>query len=273
MIDWLLTNVPMLLLTLLVIIVPSLVAMAAVWFVRRWVHLDALAANNDVGAALFGITGTIYAIFLGFTVVLVWQELGDSEAIAENEASAIISLYHTARSLPEPTGPQLQQQLRTYTVGVRDVEWETMAYGEASPQVEDSLAAVWQTLTQADPRTDGQSALYSEAVNSLSDLTRQRLLRLQASEASVSSLFWAVLLGGAVVTIGLACFFGMPSVRTQAVVTGLMTAMIMSGLFLTLVLDRPFTGSVRADPEVYDHALALMDGPGRPSVLAGAGQR
>ena len=72
MVDWLLTNVPLALLALLVIVVPSLVAMGAVWGVRRRVGLDALAANNDVGAALFGFTGTVYAIFLGFTVVLVW---------------------------------------------------------------------------------------------------------------------------------------------------------------------------------------------------------
>jgi hypothetical protein len=137
-----------------------------------------------------------------------------------------------------------------------------MAHGEASPLVEDSLAAVWTTLTEINPSTDGQYALFDQAVSNLSDVTRQRLLRLQAAESSVSGLFWAVLLGGAVVTIGFALFFGMPSVPAQVVMTGLMTGMIMAGLFLTLVLDRPFTGSVRAEPEVFDHALTVMAGPG-----------
>jgi hypothetical protein len=254
MTDWLLTNVPLPLLALLVIVVPSLVAMGAVWWVRRRVGLDALAANNDVGAALFGFTGTVYAIFLGFTVVLVWQEMGDTEAIVNHEATALVSLYNTARALPEPAGDRLQQQLQAYILAVRDDEWETMARGEASPLAEDSLAAVWQTLTQLDPSTEGQSTLYYEAVFNLNELTRQRLLRLQASETSVSGLFWAVLLSGALVTIGFACFL-----RAQAVMTGLMTGMIMAGLFLTLVMDRPFTGDVRAEPEVFEHALELMD--------------
>jgi hypothetical protein len=258
MTDWLLTNVPLPLLALLVIVAPSLVAVGAVWGVRRRVGLDALAANNDVGAALFGFTGTVYAIFLGFTVVLAWQELGDTEAIVANEAAAFVSLHNTARGLPEPAGDRLQQQLRAYIVAVRDDEWETMAYAEASPLAADALAAVWQTLTGLDPSTEGQSALYYEAVAHLNDLTRQRLLRLQAAETSVSGLFWAVLLGGALVTVGFACCFGMPSVRTQAVMTGLMTGMIMAGLFLTLVMDRPFTGAVRAEPEVFEHALELM---------------
>ena len=181
MTDWLLTNVPMWLLALLVIVVPSLVAMGAVWWVRRRVGLDALAANNDVGAALFGFTGTVYAIFLGFTVVLVWQEMGDAEAIVNHEATAFVSLYNTAQGLPEPASDRLQQQLRAYILAVRDDEWETMAHGEASPLAEDSLAAVWQTLTQIDPSTEGQSSLYYEAVFNLNELTRQRLLRLQAS--------------------------------------------------------------------------------------------
>jgi hypothetical protein len=263
MIDWLLTNVPMWLLAILVILVPTLLSMGAVWWVRGRVGLDALAANNDVGAALFGFTGTVYAIFLGFTVVLVWQEMGDTEAIVDQEATAVISLYHTVGGLPDPAGDRLQQQLRAYTLAVRDDEWETMARSEASPLAEDSLADLWQTLTQLDPSTEGQSSLYYEAVFNLNELTRQRLLRLQASETSVSGLFWAVLIGGALVTIGFACFFGMPSVRAQAVMTGLMTGMIMAGLFLTLVMDRPFTGAVRAEPEVFEHALKLMDSPRR----------
>ena len=132
MTDWLLTNVPMWLLALLVIVVPSLVAMGTVWWVRRRVGLDALAANNDVGAALFGFTGTVYAIFLGFTVVLVWQEMGDTEAIVNHEATAFVSLYNTAQGLPDPAGGRLQQQLRAYILAVRDDEWEKMAYGESA---------------------------------------------------------------------------------------------------------------------------------------------
>ena len=111
----------------------SVRAMGVVWWVRRRLGLDALAANNDVGAALFGFTGTVYAIFLGFTVVLVWQEMGDTEAIVNHEATAFVSLHNTARGLPDPAGGRLQQQLRAYILAVRDDEWDTMAVGEASP--------------------------------------------------------------------------------------------------------------------------------------------
>jgi hypothetical protein len=263
MIDWLLINVPLGLLALLVIVVPSLVAMAAVWGIRRRVPADVLAQNNDLGATYFGIVGTIYAIFLGFTVVIVWDDLGQADAIVNQESSTIVSLYLTARALPAPTGDRAQQQLQVYTLAVRDVEWETMARGEGSPQVQEALTAVWETLTGAEPATAGQVAMHTEAVARLSELSRQRQLRLQASEASVSGIFWTVLMAGAVVTVGFACFFAMPSVRTQVAMTGLMTGMIMSGLFLVLVLDRPFTGSIRAEPEAFEHALLLMTGPGR----------
>jgi hypothetical protein len=260
MIDWLLINVPLWVLVLVVIGVPALLAMAAVWLVRRRVCLEALAANNEVGGILFAITGTIYAIFLAFTVVVVWEELGQAETIVNEEAASLISLYHTVRPLPEPGATLVQQELRAYTLAVRDDEWETMAHGEPSPRAEETLASLWQTLTAFEPTTNGQIALHTEAIARLSELSRQRQLRIQASEQNVSDLFWAVLLGGAVVTIGFALFFGMPSVRMQAVMTGLMTALIAAGLFLVLVLDRPFTGSVRAEPEAYQHVLALMPG-------------
>lgn len=260
MIDWLLTNVPLPLLALLVIVVPTLLSMVAVWAVRRRVGLDTLAQNNELGAAFFGIIGTIYAIFMGFTVVVVWEDLTEAQSIVNQESSTIVSLYHTARALPAPGGDQVPLQLRAYAEAVRDVEWETMSRGESSPQVQQALVTVWQTLTRVEPGSAGQAALHSEAVTRLSELSRQRQVRLEASEASVSGLFWVVLLLGAVVTIGFACFFGMPSLRAQAVMTGLMTAMITSGLFLILVLDRPFTGSVKTEPEAYEHALELMTG-------------
>jgi len=262
MTDWLLINVPMAILALLLIGVPSLVAMAAIWWVRRRVPADVLAQNNDLGTTYFGVIGTIYAIFLGFTVVLVWEDLDQAESIVNQESSTIVSLYYTAQALPAPAGDRAQQQLRAYTVAVRDVEWETMAHGEGSSEAQEALGTVWETLTRAEPATAGQVAMHTEAVARLSEVSRQRQLRLQASEASVSGIFWAVLLVGAVVTVGFACFFSMPSVRTQMAMTGLMTGMIMSGLFLVLVLDRPFTGSIRTEPEAFEHALALMDGPG-----------
>ncbi len=41
----------------------------------------------------------------------------------------------------------------------------------------------------------------------------------------------------------------------------MMTAMISAALFLIVVLDRPFTGDVRAEPTPFEEALRLM-GPG-----------
>jgi hypothetical protein len=52
---------------------------------------------------------------------------------------------------------------------------------------------------------------------------------------------------------------GMRQMRTQLLLTGIMAAMIMSALFLIVVLDHPFSGDVRAEPDAFTEAIAEMD--------------
>jgi hypothetical protein len=230
-----------------------------VLWVRRRVPLAVLAANNEQGGILFGSVGTIYAIFLAFMVVVVWQQFGDADKIATEESAALVSLHHDARGLSEPTRSLVQDQLRVYAQVVRDEEWDAMALGESSPRAQEILESTWQTLTRTEPQTAGEAAVYGEALARLDDIVKQRQLRLLASEAYIPAIFWAILLGGGLVTIGFACFFGMPNARTQAVMMGLMTAMIASALFLVVLLDRPFTGDLRVSSDAFNHALDLMD--------------
>jgi hypothetical protein len=263
MTGWLLIHVPTALLAAMMISLPTLLAVAVVLWVRRRVPTDVLAANNEQGGILFGSVGTIYAIFLAFMVVVVWQQYGDADKVVTEESAALVSLHRDAGGLSEPTRSQLRGELRAYAEAVRDEEWDAMARGESSPRAQEILDSAWQTLTEADPRTAGEAAVYGEALARLDDIVKQRQLRLLASEAYIPAIFWAILLGGGLVTIGFACFFGMPNARTQAVMTGLMTAMIASALFLVVLLDGPFTGDLRVSSDAFNHALDLMDRAGR----------
>jgi hypothetical protein len=76
-------------------------------------------------------------------------------------------------------------------------------------------------------------------------------------------VFWFLLLFGAFVTIGFTYLMGMESLRAQLAMNGMLTAIIMLALFLIVVLDRPFTGDVRAEPAPFQYALQQMDRIGR----------
>ena len=43
--------------------------------VRRYVHIERLAANNEIAGFKFATIGVLYAVFLAFAIIVVWEKL------------------------------------------------------------------------------------------------------------------------------------------------------------------------------------------------------
>lgn len=84
-----------------------------------------------------------------------------------------------------------------------------------------------------------------------------RRARVEAAESLVPGVIWPVLFFGAIVTIAYTFFFGMENLRAQALMTGMLAAIIFSGLLTAIVIDRPFVGPVKVHP--YPLAEAIRD--------------
>ena len=65
-----------------------------------------------------------------------------------------------------------------------------------------------------------------------------------------------MLFAGAVLTIAYTFFFGTENLRAQALMTGMLAAIIFSGLLTAIVIDRPFVGVVKVHPDALAEVLA-----------------
>jgi hypothetical protein len=256
---WLLMTFPTVVLGAIIILVPTAAMVLALAVVRRRVGWEALAANNEQGSVLFSIVGTIYAIFLAFLVVVAWDNLGEAQKIVEEEGATVLSLYRDAGGFAEPTRGQLRTEIREYARLVVEHEWDQMGRGDPSDAAEQELDHIWEVFLDYEPTTAREQATYQEALARLNELGKQRKLRILASDAAIPDVFWFLLLFGAVVTLGFALFLGMSNARVQLLMTGVLTGIVMSALFLIVVLDRPFTGDIRAEPTAFVDALVLME--------------
>lgn len=259
MTSWLLLNFPTWLLAALVIGIPTLGIMAATVVVRRRVRWELLAEHNSLGVDIWARLGTLYAILLGFVVVIAWQQLGEVKQILANEASTIVTLHREAGGFVEPHRGRVRQALEAYTRSIIDEEWSTMEIGQSSVRTESHLDALWLTFGEYEPLTARETTAYEGAHGRLPDLTRQRSLRLLSSGAAIPGVLWVLLVAGAAMNIAFALLMGMRSLRTQVAMNGMLTAMLSATLFLIVMLDRPFTGDVRAEPTVFEEALRLME--------------
>ena len=205
---------------------------------------------------IYAVLGVLYAVLVPFVLVVVWEEFRDAEAGAADEAQALVALRQDARQLGGPVERELVAQAEGYARAVVGAEWPLLAEGGESPAVDAALAALADTargLDLGDPRT---AAVYDRLLGDLDALADARDARVLAGRAAVPGVMWAVLLAGGGLVVGYTYLYGVERLAAQALMTGILAAVIAMVLVVILVMDHPFAGDVRVRPDELEHFLA-----------------
>ncbi|MEV0822812.1 hypothetical protein [Nonomuraea rubra] len=158
------------------------------------------ATDNDMISGSFATVGAVYALVLGFVIVVVWQQYSDTEATVGREANAVADLERMSRALPVDEQRQVQDAARTYLRLVIHEEWSLMARGASSTRAHAALVEPWTVYTDMEAKQRA-SPLYDRSVTRLNELGDNRRQRLNDAGQSVSPLMctrreWLDLLQG-----------------------------------------------------------------------------
>jgi hypothetical protein len=235
-----------------------LVALVGLYIVRRTVGVDKLKHHHEVAGFIIGIVGTIYAVLLAFMVVVQWGKYQDASTLVTTEANLLGDISRMAESLSAEQRLQVLTDLRDYSQLVVDDEWPALAGGNSSDKVTDVLNKLWKSyVIEQKPQTQADTAMYTESLRQLNQLSDTRRLRINASRDLVPTMLWTLLIGGGVTTVAFTFLFGVNDVRAQFLMVAALTGEIAFILLLLVALDNPFKGSlaVSADPihEQADH--------------------
>jgi hypothetical protein len=250
-----LTSLPLWVSGLILVGLTTLVAMVGPPLVRRYVTLEKLTPNNEVAGFKFATVGVLYAVFLAFVIILVWQKYSDADSTVTKEAGAAAAIYHLSYGIPAPGGAALRTSLSNYLKLVISDEWPAMDRGHASKPALEALESIYTALLADATGEQRDSALTSELFYQLDMLTQMRRARLLAAEGFVPGIVWIVLFGGATLTIAFALFFGTQNLRAQSIMMGLLSALIFAELLIVVATDHPFTGTVKVGPEALSEVL------------------
>jgi hypothetical protein len=240
---------------IVVVIVPTLLAMAGPAIVRRWVRLDTLSINNEVAGFKFATVGVLYAVLLAFAVILVWQHFSDAEANVVREAGASATIYRLSDSLPGEAPGAVRKNLTTYLETAIAEEWPTMEKGRESAAVTRALDSVYTAALRYQPPDQRGVAILSAILHQLDEVTEARRARLLKASGIVPGIVWVVLCTGALITVGFTFFFGIRNVRAQSLMTGGLALLVSSALLVVVAIDHPFSGSVKVGPEALVEVL------------------
>src|SRR5690349_10375458 len=138
-----LTLLPLWLSAVLVIVLPTLIAMLGPVVVRRRVDFDRLTTNNEVAGFKFATVGVLYAVMLAFAVIVVWEKFSDAETHVAQEAGAAATIYRLAPGLGAEPGAALGEGITRYLKAVIASDWPAMEQGKSSPVVTGVLSEIY----------------------------------------------------------------------------------------------------------------------------------
>lgn len=240
----------------------TLASMAGPILVRRHVKLEQLQANNQVAGFKFATVGVLYAVLLGFAVIIAWEKFSDAENAAAEEAGAVATLYRLANGIGGNDGATLKISLTHYAKTAVEDDWPAMERGEVDQTTTRALDGTYAALLRYAPADNRGAKVQAEALRQLDVVTQARRVRLVLASGVMPGVLWFVLFAGATLTISFTLFFGSENLRVQAVMTGILAFLIFSGLLVIIGIDRPFTGTVKVRPEAL--TAVLEDFAGAP---------
>jgi hypothetical protein len=245
-----LTGLPLWLSGMLIVGVPTLLAMLGPIIVRRYVTLETLTKNNEVAGFKFAVVGVLYAVLIAFAIIVVWERFSDAENNVAKEAGAAATIYRLSQGINGQPGIALRGALTNYLRAAISDDWPAMESTSAG----EALGGVYKALLTFEAPERRDTVLVSEILHQLDTITEMRRARLSAAVGLVPGLIWPILFGGAAITIAYTFFFGSQNLGAQSFMTGMLAIIIFSGLLTAIVIDRPFAGTAKVTP----HALARV---------------
>ena len=242
---------------LLIVGLPALVTGLCVLLARKFLQGRVREGHNDVLVPLFLTAGTIYAVMLGFLVVVVWEAYGNAKDNVGAEASTLTTMYRMTNGMEPGELKVMREHIREYTEAVAEKEWAIQAKtGGASPDARRQVAAIYREFA-AMPRDVESSAVNREFLQQFSNVTAARNKRtLQAGE-EVPWVLWLGLVGGATIVVAMSCMLYMDKLWPHVLGSIVLTVMIGMLLCVTVILAKPFKGALALKPEPFEHSMSV----------------
>jgi len=219
--------------------------------VQRLVPFSRLVKHNDVAGFLFSMIGVLYAVVLGFVVIVVWGKYDTALANAQVEESAVSDLYRIASGFPATTKIKIRGEIKELARIMVDKEWPAMRQGRNSPAAYLAGEEIAYTVESVQPRGAAQTNLHAAALSILQHYLDARRERLRENEGSVLPILWWTLFIGGLSTVGFSYFFGTENRRMQLAMTGVISVLLATMFVLIAEFGHPFAGSISVPDNIW----------------------
>lgn len=235
--------------------------LAGMLIMRRYVQPRLRLGYDDAyyAAALVQSAMLLYGLIAALTAVGVWQRYSQVSDVVSNDATVLASVWRDVGGYPQPVRDASRAVLKGYTEQIIRDAWPKQQRGDVPREGVEWMDRLQAQIFAFEPATEGQKILHAETVRSFNQLVQARRQRLDSVQASLPSVFWFVLLPGAMGCVALCLMFHVPNPWFQGTLLVGVSGFLAMVLFVIIALDRPFIGgmAITAEPYqlIYDHHM------------------
>lgn len=237
----------------------TFLSVGGMFLVRKFVHLEKLQSYHEVGGYLLAVLGTLYAVVLGFVVVNASEGMDGAKVNVEKEANAVADVFRLAEGFPTRSRQEIQIACDRYVHLVIDDEWKSMSEAQPNNQCWQQVDILWSSIRSCEPKTESQKAFYAQILTAMDEFGDCRRARLISAKNTVSPLLWVVLIVGGISTTVFTYFFGIDSIRVQALMTVLVSITLSSNVLLVALYSSPFSGEFGVKPLAFDMDVKMFE--------------
>lgn len=219
---------------------------------RRYVKLKILRSHNEVTGFLFLAIASFYALLLSFVVLVVWDQLNETQGNVSKEGSSAMGLYRDIKFYPDTVeAKELMTVYLDFVYNVVDDEFPNMEHMKLSRKAPESFNKVFFKMEHLNPKNSFQIQLVAEMFNHLNELATFRGLRTTSMETEISPPMWFPMILGAIITIFCSMMLDIEHVKMHVLLNTLLGIFIGMFLFIIILLDHPYSGSLGIKPKSY----------------------
>jgi hypothetical protein len=221
-------------------------------------HSERVLKGTSALGPIFSAAATMFAVFMAFLVVIVYQRYAAATEEVREEASVVATLYRETGGLPIAEQTQMRLLLRRYTETVINDEWVTQRHGVSSLAARKDFDDLFRVYSNLKPAV-ASSPLNSQFATVLSVMGNDRNKRVLSSEEALPSILWVGLIAAAVILVSMSFLLEVEGFWPHVFLSGSLAAIIGVLLLLALVLNHPFRGQAPISPAAFRHTLSVFD--------------
>lgn len=247
----LVSDVPVWGLVLLFVGGAMLVSAGGFYAARRF-DFRSPSTGADTYVSAFGTrASTLFGILLVFVIVSEYGSYQGATKTVRDEATGLAEVIRNTQGFPAAARTRIRDAVVAYGDEVVRHEWPLMEQGKESDIASSKLDGIQRAIASFEPATESQKAFFGGAVSNFDTVVNARRDRIDAAKEHIPGPLLALLFAGALVFLGTMFVF---SAARDSLLLGLilvLAALVGAGLFATVTLDYPFSGSLAVSPDAF----------------------